>query len=155
MIHYSTVVSIRRSPGDVIAALLDAERYGEWTEMADAHFDGAGEPGVGTRGQFTFPGGPLKGTYTMEIVRLDPDRRLDLRVDGAALRWISRIDLEPEGDGTRMTYAGDISLLGWRRLLEPLFRREAAAGEAREAERLRDLLEMEAREPIPATASAS
>ena len=141
MIHYSTVVSIRCPPGDVLAALLDAGRYSQWTEMTDARFDGSGTPTVGSTGAFAFAGGPLKGRYVMEVTRLDPDRRLDMRIEGPALHWESRVDLEPEDDGTRMTYAGDISLLGWRRLLEPLFAGEARAGEAKEAERFKAMLE--------------
>ena len=150
MIHYSTVVTIDRRPSDVLAALLDAELYGHWTEMVDARFDGPGAPTVGTHGEFQLPGGPLKGRYDMEIVRLEPDRRLDIQIDGPSLRWLSTTTLEPDGDGTRMTYAGDISLLGWRRILEPLMAREAQAGEAKEAERFKVLLESETR---PALAS--
>lgn len=153
MIHYSTVVSIRRSPSDVLAALLDAERYSKWTEMVDTRFEGEGTPGIGSRGEFRLPAGPLKGRYEMEILALERDRRLDIRIDGSGLRWISRVTLEPEGAGTRMTYAGDISILGWRRILEPLMAREAQAGEAREVERFRDLLESEAAPP-PAMPSA-
>ena len=86
----------------------------------------------------------------MEILALEPDRRLDIRIDGSGLRWMSRITLEPEAGGTRMTYAGDISLLGWRRILEPFMAREAQAGEAKEAERFKALLEAEV---APAAAS--
>jgi uncharacterized protein YndB with AHSA1/START domain len=141
MIHYSTVVSIKRAPGDVFDALIDADTYGQWTEMVDTQFD-ATPPQVGTRGAFRFASGPLKGTYAMEILDADRGRRLDMRIDGSSLRWMSQISLEPEGDvGTRMTYEGDISLLGWRRVLEPLFSREVQAGEAKEVERFRELLE--------------
>jgi uncharacterized protein YndB with AHSA1/START domain len=144
MIHYSSMVAIRRPPGDVFAALLDPERYSQWTPMVDTRFHDA-EPRVGTRGDFRFESGPLKGSYEMEIVALDPGRRLDFRVDGSRLRWNAQIGLEPDGKaGTRMTYAGDLSLLGWRRLLEPLFAREVRSGEAREAEQLRDVLEGDA-----------
>jgi uncharacterized protein YndB with AHSA1/START domain len=151
MIHYSSIVTIKRPPGDVYAALLDPERYGQWTPMVDTRFHDA-DPRVGTRGDFRFETGPLKGRYEMEIVALDPGRRLDFRVDGSSLRWNAQIGLERDGEaGTRMTYAGDIALLGWRRLLEPLFAREIRSGEAREAEQLRDVLEAE----IPAAATAT
>jgi uncharacterized protein YndB with AHSA1/START domain len=153
MIHYSTIVSIDRPPADVYAALLDAKRYEQWTEMVDTRFDGPGVPRVGTRGEFRFPAGPLRGRYAMEILALEPGRRVDMRIDGPSLRWISNITLEPEVDGTRMTYAGDISLLGWRRVLEPVMAGEARAGEAKEAERFKQLLESEAA-PIPALTSA-
>lgn len=151
MIHYSSIVTIKRPPGDVYAALLDPERYAQWTPMVDTRFHDA-DPRVGTRGDFRFETGPLKGRYDMEIVALDPGRRLEFRVDGSSLRWNAQIGLEPDGEaGTRMTYAGDLGLLGWRRLLEPLFAREVRSGEAREAEQLRDVLESE----IPAAATAT
>ena len=150
MIHYSTVVTIDRRPSDVLAALLDPDLYGRWTQMVDTRFDGPGAPTVGTRGEFRLPAGPLKGRYEMEIVRLEPDRRLNMRIDGPSLRWLSNITLEPASEGTRMTYAGDISLLGWRRILEPLLASEARAGEGKEAERFKELLE--AANPTPAQA---
>lgn len=153
MIRYSTVVSIARPPHEVLAALLDPAFYSQWTEMVDTRFDGPGTPRVGTRGGFRFPTGPLQGDYRMEILGLEPDHQLDIRIDGARLRWMSRITLDPEGDGTRMTYAGDLVLLGWRRILEPVFAREVQAGEAKEAERFRDLLEENgAQAAAPATA---
>jgi uncharacterized protein YndB with AHSA1/START domain len=154
MIHYSSIVTIKRPPGDVYAALLDPERYAQWTPMVDTRFHDA-DPRVGTRGDFRFETGPLKGRYEMEIVALDPGRRLGFRVDGSSLRWNAQIGLEPDGEaGTRMTYAGDLSLLGWRRLLEPLFAGEVRSGEAREAEQLRDVLESEAASAATATATA-
>lgn len=149
MIRYSTVVSIARRPADVMAALLDPATYPKWTEMVDTRFEGAGSPSVGTRGSFGLPGGPLKGTYSMEIMTLRPERQLIIRIEGSGLTWISRVTLEPEGSGTRMTYAGEISLGGWRKVMEPLMAREAAAGEAKEAERFKALVESE---PAPATA---
>jgi carbon monoxide dehydrogenase subunit G len=154
MIHYSSMVTIKRPPGDVFAALLDPERYAQWTPMVDTRFHDA-EPRVGTRGDFRFERGPLKGSYEMEIVALDPGRRLEFRVHGSSLRWNAQIGLEPDGNaGTRMTYAGDLSLLGWRRLLEPLFAAEVRSGEAKEAEQLRDVLETEASSPATAPATA-
>ena len=141
MISYSTVVTIRRPPEEVFAALLDADMYAKWTEMVDTRFLGSEAPRVGSRGEFRLPGGPLKGQYAMEILALEANRRLDIKIDGSGLRWISRVTLEPSGSGTEMTYAGDISLLGWRRILEPVMAGEARAGEAKEAERFKALLE--------------
>lgn len=141
MIRYSSTVTIDRAPGDVLAAMLDADRYSQWTEMEDARFAGGGSPGVGTTGSFRFSRGPLKGTYAMNIVRLEPDRRVDIDVTGRGLTWRSTTILEPAGTGTRMTYAGEIRLHGWRRLLEPLMAREVGAGEAAEARRFKELLE--------------
>ena len=139
---------------DVFAALLDPDRYAEWTPMVDTRFHDVA-PRVGTRGDFRMERGPLKGRYEMEIVALDPERRLDFRVDGSSLRWNAHIGLEPDGDaGTRLTYAGDLSLRGWRRLLEPLLAGEVRSGEAKEAEQLRHVIESESPSPATATATA-
>jgi len=51
--------------------------------------------------------------------------------------------IQPDGAGTRLTYAGEMSLRGWRRLLEPVMGGEIRDGEAKEAIRLKELLEAE------------
>jgi hypothetical protein len=143
VIKYSTVVNIARPPSVVYASLLDGAQYEKWTEMVDSRFEGSGAPSVGTRGHFRFAKGPPKGNYEMVITRLEPDRRLDIRVTGQALVWDSRSTLEQEDGGTEMTYAGEIRLKGWHRLLEPLMRGEVQKGEASEATHLKALLESE------------
>ena len=47
MIRYSSVVSIKRAPTDVFAALLDPDRYSEWTPMVDTRFHDK-DPRVGS-----------------------------------------------------------------------------------------------------------
>jgi uncharacterized protein YndB with AHSA1/START domain len=140
VIRYSTVITITRSPSTVMAALLDGPRYAQWTEMVDSRFD-APEPTVGTRGRFRFAKGPLAGDYDMEVTALEPDRRLDMLITGKTLTWKSEVTLSPKGAGTEMTYAGQVQLKGWRRLLEPLIAGEVQKGEAKEAARLKSLLE--------------
>lgn len=144
MIRYSAVVTIDRSPDDVFTALLDARRYEEWTPMQDGRWEGTGEPGVGTRGSFRMPSGPVKGTFDAVIKEVDRPRRLVIELEHPALEWASVSTLEPVGAGTRVTYAGEIRLRGWRRLLEPFMAREVQTGEQREIERLKALLEGEA-----------
>ena len=143
MIRYSSVVTIARPPADVFEALLDAERFGQWTEMVDVAFEGEGRPVVGTRGSFRLSSGPIKGTLMMQVTELEPDRRVGFRITHPALEWDSLSVLESTGDGTRVTYAGDIRLLGWRRILEPFVGGEVRRGEADEARRLKELLESE------------
>jgi uncharacterized protein YndB with AHSA1/START domain len=141
MIHYSSEVTIARPPHAVYEALLDPDLYPRWTDMVDVAFDGAGPPGVGTRGRFRMAKGPIKGTLEMELTELDPDRRVVFHVTHPELDWTAVSTLEPAGSGTRLTYAGELRLLGWRRLLEPLMSREVRQGEAEEARRLQALLE--------------
>jgi uncharacterized protein YndB with AHSA1/START domain len=143
MIHYSSEVTIDRPPHDVYEALLDPALYSQWTDMVDVSFEGAGDPGVGTKGRFRMAKGPIKGMLEMELTELDPDRRVVFHVTHPDLDWVAVSTLEPVGDGTRLTYAGDLRLLGWRRVLEPLMGREVRQGEAAEAVRFKALLEAE------------
>lgn len=143
MIRYASEVTIDRPPRVVIDALLDPERLEQWTPMADVEFDGPGRPAVGTTGRFRMTEGPFKGLLDMEIVELDPDRTVVFHVTHPALEWTSRSTASAEGAGTRFTYAGELRLKGWRRLLEPIMAGEVRRGEANEALRLKALLEAE------------
>ena len=93
--------------------------------------------------------GPIKGMLEMELVELDPDRRVVFHVTHPDLDWTADSTLEAAGSGTRLTYAGELRLLGWRRLLEPLMGREVRQEEANEALRLKALLEA-AGDPVAA-----
>jgi uncharacterized protein YndB with AHSA1/START domain len=141
MIRYTSEVTIGQPPRAVFDALLDPARYALWTDMIDVSFDGTGAPTVGTRGRFRLAKGPIKGLLDMEVTELEPDRRVVFRVTHPALSWRAVSTLDAVGSGTRLTYAGEIKLKGWRRLLEPLVAREVARGEAAEAVRLKAMLE--------------
>ena len=141
MIRYSSEVTIARPPHAVYQALLDPDLYSKWTDMVDVSFDGAGTPQVGGKGRFRLAKGPIKGMLEMELTELDPDRRIVFVVTHPSLDWKAVSTLGPDGPGTRLTYAGELRMRGWRRLLEPLAAREVRAGEAAEAQRLKALLE--------------
>lgn len=144
MIRYSSEVTIARPPRAVYEALLDPGRYGEWTPMTDMAFNDDGPRRVGQRGHFRMTEGPIKGRLDLEIVELEPDRLIVLHVTHPSLDWLSVNTLRADGQGTRLTYAGRLSLRGWRRLLEPIMGGEIRRGEASEALRLKALLEGEA-----------
>ena len=141
MIRYTSTRTIERPPAVVFEALLDPARYGQWTEMQGTSWDGDGPVRVGTTGSFRMPSGPFAGALRMEVVELETDRRFVARVTHPKFDWLSTADLEADGAGTRMTYAGEIRFRGVQRLLEPLIRGEVARGEAKEVERLKALLE--------------
>ena len=143
MIRYSSEVTIARPPNVVFEALLDPELLERWTPMTETHLDSDGPVGVGTRGGFRMVSGPLQGLYTMEVAELEQDRRLVMKVASAKMDWTAVSTLVPAGTGTRLTYAGEIQVRGLLRLLEPFMAGEAQRGEAKEAERLKALLEAE------------
>lgn len=141
MIRYSSEVTIARPPRAVYEALLDGDLYPKWTDMVDVAFEGGDEPKVGMRGQFRMARGPIKGMLDMELTELEPERRVVFQVTHPNLDWEAVSTLLPAGDGTRLTYAGQLRMRGWRRLLEPLIAREVRGGEAGEALKLKALLE--------------
>lgn len=150
MIRYSSDVTIARPPHAVYEALLDPDLYPKWTDMVDVAFDGDDGLRVGTRGRFRLAKGPIKGILDMQLTELDPDRRVVFEVTHPALDWRSVSTIAAVGDGTRLTYAGELRMLGWRRLLEPLAAREVRNGEAAEAVRLKALLEADHDPATPA-----
>ncbi|MCI0344212.1 MAG: SRPBCC family protein [Chloroflexi bacterium] len=147
MIRYSSEVTINRPSSVVFEALLDPDLFAQWTPMADVIFEDAGPPRVGSRGRFRMTEGPFKGPLAMEIVELEPNRRVAFQVSHPALDWRSVTTLREEGSGTRVTYAGEMSLRGWRRILEPIMGGEVTKGEAAEIRKLKTLLEGEATRP--------
>jgi uncharacterized protein YndB with AHSA1/START domain len=150
MIRYSSEVTIDRPPRAVYEALLDPARYAEWTPMTDMAFDDDGPPRVGQRGHFQMAEGPIKGRLEMEIVELEPDRKITFRATHPSLDWVAVNTIVPEGSGTRLTYAGELALRGAMRLMEPFMSGEVRRGEAAEAAKLKAMLEREGDgEPAP------
>jgi uncharacterized protein YndB with AHSA1/START domain len=141
MIRYSSVVTINRRPSDVFAALLDPDRYSQWTEMVDMTLDTPGAAKVGSHGQFRLAKGPIKGMLTYTITELESDRLVTFQIEHPTLAWRAVSRLEPAGEGTRLDYSGEIRLRGWRRLLEPFVGGEIRAGEDKEVRVLKSLLE--------------
>ena len=140
MIRYESRVRIARPPEAVYRGLTDATQFGAWTDMVDIEA-AAGPPVVGDQVRFRLAAGPIKGPLDAEYVALEPDRRVVMRIEHPLLSWTSTSDLTPIETGTELRYAGQISLRGWRRLLEPFVAREVRDGEHGEALRLQALLE--------------
>ncbi|TAJ99627.1 MAG: hypothetical protein EPO36_11255 [Chloroflexota bacterium] len=150
MIRYSSEVTINRPPRAVYEALLDPDRYAQWTPMVDMAFEDDGPRRVGQRGHFRMSSGPIKGRLEMEIVELEPDRKVSFRVSHPSLDWLAVNTIQPDGEGSRLTYAGELSLRGALRLMEPFMRGEVERGEAGEAMKLKALLESEVDAATPA-----
>ena len=141
MIRYSSETTIARPPAVVLDALLDPARYAQWTDMVDMEFDSPGRPVVGTSGRFRLSKGDIKGMIEMKVRELVPDSRLVVQMTHPQFDWTSISTLDQVPGGTKLTYAGEMSLHGWRRILEPMVGREITAGEGKEVERLKELLE--------------
>jgi uncharacterized protein YndB with AHSA1/START domain len=141
MIRFEYEESINASPSDVFAVMSDVARFHEWLDM-DGRLATEGPVRQGTRFQSTGHLGPFKVTGPGEVTRYEPDRAF-----GFAMRMPStfdfdiEFDLEPTDRGTRLRGSGSMTPHRWWRLLEPVLRAEVPKGEAREAARLKALIE--------------
>jgi len=144
VIKYESSTTIERPVGDVFDVLLDEGRWEQWTDMTEVRLDASGRPGLGSRGSFRFTQGPFKGLIETEIVEFEPGRRIVFRCTHPALTWIAYAETRPDGDHTLFVYGGEMTIHGWRRLLEPMLKSEVERGELKEAQRLKALVEAEA-----------
>ena len=118
MIRYELRIDIAQPPAAVYRGLTDPEQFGAWTDMVDIEA-AAGPPTVGDRVRFRLATGPIKGPLEAEYLTLEPDHLVVMRIEHPLLSWTSTSELTPIETGTEFRYAGQISLRGWRRLLEP------------------------------------
>jgi hypothetical protein len=82
-----------------------------------------GPVGVGTRYESAYRFFGRDETVSVELIELDPPRRMAWRQvgDGSLAINDGRYDLEPIDSGTRFTVTGTIASPGWRRLFDGPF----------------------------------
>ena len=142
MIRFAYEELIDASPSDVFAVLSDVERFDEWLNMNGRLTNGQ-TVGVGSTFESTGRMGPLTVRGAGEITRFEPDRAFGFAMrDSKAFDFEIDLDLSPTADGTRLTGSGSMTTHRFWRLLEPVLRSEVPKGEAREAQRLKALVEV-------------
>ena len=140
MAHYRGTVDSARPAEATFAYMANFANVSEWDPTAvEARALQEGEPALGSRFfvRVRWLGRDLPLTY--EIVAYEPPRRLVLRAENATSVSEDTVEVEPRGEGSRLTYDARVELKGAARLLDPLlglaFRRlgdNAAAGLRRE-----------------------
>src|SRR3954462_7640383 len=94
------VRELRHSPGKVWQALTDPAHLREWAPFdADGRLDT-----VGSTVKLTTVGAPTPQVSETRVTRADAPRVLEYNWGGGDVRW----ELEPLGDGTRLTLWSDI-----------------------------------------------
>ena len=150
MIRYDNSVTIDRPPEVVFDLVEDVPRSDEWTDMTDARWITPSPIGVGSQAEARLNLGPLRPVLRWEIMRHEPGRAIGFRtLPGGPLDWDATYALEPVAAGTRLRSLGEATPRGWLRLLTPLIRLEMPRAEARELDRLKEILER----PAPSAAS--
>jgi carbon monoxide dehydrogenase subunit G len=137
-------IEISRPPEDVFAALNDVSSFSEWQpDLLDAHVEGDGPVGVGTRVRSTRKLGRRSLETTTEVTEFDPPRSYGFRGVGGPIRPTARGTVEPVGDGasSRVTFGLDFEGSGPAKLILPFLRRRAQRQLAENHQRLKERLE--------------
>lgn len=136
----SNTVEIARPPADVFAFLADGTNGPRWrTGVLDvAHKSGEGRGTVyaqGVKGPF---GRRVAADY--ELTAYEPDTRIAFRAIAGPERPEGSYDLEPAGDGTRVTFSLSCTPTGFARLMAPMVAKTMRS-EVAQLDRLREVLD--------------
>ncbi len=135
-------IEIERTPEDVFSFLTDVSNLIEWQSgVHSAEIAGGGEPRAGAR---IAESRHLLGrelSTTLEIAEYEPPRLFTLRALDSPVPFTVRHELEPAGEGTRLTVTGegDVGLLPG--FAAGIMGRRAEKQLRRDFERLKRLLE--------------
>jgi hypothetical protein len=143
MITYNGEIVINRPVAEVFDYATTFENFPSWTDVTTMKRLSNGAVGVGTRLQLEMGKGPMKSQIDFETVGWKKDRNWTFKtVSASPIVWDGMLGFEPLGpSSTRMRTAGQVTLRGWRKLLEPIVRGELRKNEQAELETLKGILE--------------
>ena len=152
MISYESTITIARPAAEVFAMIVEPDRMDEWTGMSANRWLTPSPHGAGSRIASTMPFGPFRRTVEWEVIDYQPSLLFSVRsLPGGPIDWTGVYELEPAGAGTLVKSRGEVRPNGLLRLLEPLMRAELPREEAKELERLKEIVEREGTEAPAAT----
>jgi carbon monoxide dehydrogenase subunit G len=135
-------IEVARTPDDVFAYLTDVANLPAWQSGVHvAQIEDAGEPRVGARIRESRHMLGRELDTTLEITEYDAPRLFSLRALDSPVPFVVRHELEPAGDGTRLTVTGigDAGLLPG--FAAGIMARRAEKQFRKDFERLKKLLE--------------
>lgn len=113
MARYRTTVRTDRSPADAFAFMADLRNFEEWDpgvrSAAQVDGDGCG-PDASFDVVVDAPGGGL--TLRYETIEYDEPRLAVVRAESRMFTSLDRIEVEPDGDGSLVTYDAELTLNG-------------------------------------------
>jgi uncharacterized protein YndB with AHSA1/START domain len=139
--RFTNSVTIRRPPEDVFKFLATFENVPQWNyAIVDTLKTSDGPVGVGTTYR-QVRSVPSRSEETFEVTEFERDRRLAIRGDLGPFEGTLTYDLEPMGEGTRLTNTAHLEGSGLMKVAAPI-----AAGRVRRAvaanlEKLKQILE--------------
>lgn len=143
MMTYESEILIDRPVEEVFDFVTTLDNLPSWSDT-NAVTPASGRAGeVGTRYRLDMGRGPLRSDLEFETTGWKPGRDWSFKtVSAGRMSWDGRYVFDPVDRGTtRVRGEGQVSLKGWRRLLEPVVRGELRREEQAELSRLKQLLE--------------
>ncbi|HYF27912.1 MAG TPA: SRPBCC family protein [Baekduia sp.] len=142
-IDLELATTIRRPAGDVFAFLADPRNLPAWDRRVEtAEVLGGDDLRVGSRVREVRKAGPRRVEQLVEVDRLDPPRRLSLRVLEGPVAIHADFRVQPHGGGSRVVLRAHGTPSG-PQLLAPLLRFGTRRVLGGHLERLTQVLEAE------------
>jgi hypothetical protein len=146
MIAYNGEIVINRPVAEVFEFATTFENFPRWSDVTTVKRLSKGPVGLGTRLQLEMGKGPMKSQIDFETIGWEKDRSWTFKtVSASPIVWDGMFGFEPLGpESTHVRAAGQVTLKGLRKLLEPLVRGELRKNEQAELETLKGILERQA-----------
>ncbi len=113
MAHYRTTVRTDRSPDAAFAYMADLRNFEEWDPGVKKATQVSGDGGGNTASFDVVVDAPGKGlTLRYETIEYDSPRLVVVRAESSMFTSLDRIEVEPDGDGSRVTYDAELTLNG-------------------------------------------
>jgi len=141
MVKFAADLKVNRPVEEVFAWLTNAENQGKFDKSSlkmEALTPGPWRSGTQFR-ELRDLGG-RKTEVLSEIAELEPNRRFVIR-SKTGPEWLGVWLFEPDGNGTRLRWTGQMSMKGFGRLLEPLIGRQMRAQIDRQFAQLPSIIE--------------
>lgn len=141
MVRYESSVTIARSPESVFPYLTEPAKQALWSDVPMRQLtEGPLRPG--SRLEVSFGMGPVRAVLGLEIIDLDPARRMAFKTFSGPIDWAGAYRLTPSpSGGTELGQEGTLRFTGLWRVVEPLVGAEISRGEVKELERLKAAVE--------------
>jgi uncharacterized protein YndB with AHSA1/START domain len=134
-------VVIRRPVGEVFAFVADGENATRWRPgvLDVSRQSGEGLGAIYRQGVRGPAGRRIAADY--EVTAFEPDRRIAFRAIAGPVRPTGEYRFTPEGEGTRVSFALDARLTGWKRLVMGRAVQATMEAEMRTLDTLKKILE--------------
>jgi carbon monoxide dehydrogenase subunit G len=140
-------VTVDRPAGEVFAFVADGEKCPEWRPgvLDIKRLSGEGLGARYSQGVKGPMGRRIAADY--EVTVFEPGRRLEFQTLTGPARPHGRYDLEPDGQGTRLTFSLDAELSGFSKLFMGSAVQKTMDSEVRTLDNLKRILESEGAPP--------